>query len=179
MNDSMLEELLGREREREASPTGAATPKSKPKSARARAARRTGYERWLHISALVIVIVAMVGVWWTGGYMTLVWLASLGVPVGAWGVSAWGIPLAVTALQMGVLVGGSQNPRWMWIIFAVLVLIDVGSSAAGLVAGGYAARVVAATDMQWGVSFVVGAGLAFAPEPVIRSATRILYNEIK
>jgi len=145
-----------------------------------RRAPRTSYERVLARSALVVALLVAAGVWWVGARFTLDWLRSTGVAVDALGLLAWGFPLAITALEMGMLVARSRIV-WAWLFWGGVLIFDIYTTAVGLmlfVEGrelfGYLLSRSDATS--WVVACAAAIFIAVAPEPAARSIWREVWQ---
>jgi hypothetical protein len=167
---AMLEELLQQSVARPAS----ARPRSRP--APRRRSFRTLYERMLAKSALLVALLLAAGVWWVGARFTLDWLRSIGVAVDTVGLLAWSFPLAITALEMGMLIARSRL-GWVWLFWGGVLLFDLYTTASGLLlfAEGrelFGYLITRHDGWSWGLAVVVGLFIAVVPEPAMRSIWR-------
>lgn len=115
--------------------------------------------------------------------MTLEWLSSISSMRGILdtiGPLAWLVPLAITTLEMGMLVARSRIV-WAWVFWGGVLIFDIYTTAAGLllfVAGrevfGYLITVNDVTS--WVIACAVGLFIAIVPEPAMRSIWRDLWQ---
>jgi hypothetical protein len=149
--------------------------------------RRPGstYDRVTRSIGLVVALLLMLALWVTGGYLTLTWLASMGVrladagltPVAwllrlpvphqtashwLWGVLAWCIPAAISGAEIGLWPRRVAHPL-LWLIWGAFLCFDAWTTAAGMV-------VLIATDptTAWLIGLATGAALALLPEKSAR-----------
>lgn len=125
----------------------------------------------------------LASIWWVGGKMTLEWLGSISSMRGILdtiGPLAWLVPLAITTLEMGMLVARSRIV-WAWVFWSGVIVFDIYTTAAGLllfVAGrevfGYLITVNDVTS--WVIACAVGLFIAIVPEPAMRSIWRDLWQ---
>lgn len=145
-----------------------------------RRAPRSGYEYILARSALLVALLLAVGIWWVGARFTLDWLRSIGVAVETLGVLAWGFPLGITALEMGMLVARSRLV-WAWLFWGGVLLFDIYTTAAGLLLMVDGMPVLGVTISQhdvssWVAAVAIGVLIAVVPEPAARSIWRELWQ---
>jgi hypothetical protein len=149
-----------------------------PPNRSSRRTKRSPYERVVARIALGLAALTAGGIWWVGGYFTLVWVAQMGIPVVTLGVAAWIIPLAITTLEMGMLHARPQS-RWAWLCWGSVFLIDITTTAQGLMVVGQTHALFGEPGHHndvtvWILGGLLGIAIAVIPEPALRSIWRDL-----
>jgi hypothetical protein len=182
-NDDVLAELLDRlpaappaldRHQRNAQPLDQDKPRQRQ---RQRANTQPGlYELILGKGALVIALALFAGIWYAGAYFTLQAFTGWKVSVASWGLAAWLIPIAITALESGLMVIRARS-IWAWLSWIFVLGIDVFTTASGLadittgrIVAGYTLSI--ADPSTWIVVGIAGLLIAVIPEPAIRSIGR-------
>jgi len=159
-------------------PTTSPAPAPQPVAPRIKqqSARRTNsltlYDKVMNKAGLSLGILLCVVLWGAGGYFTLVWLRSFGLPVEIFSPPAiltlwWFIPVGITILEIGLDPDRSpyQNKHsfWAWIFF---LAIDTLATAAGIVSI-IQGSTIGSFPIQWYLAWLIGAfvGLALARYP--------------
>lgn len=161
----------------------ASAPPTQPNHSPAARTRRSAsgsYGTALYKAAILVALLLMVGVWYTGGSFTLAALTSWGLPVASWGLLAWLIPLSVTALEIGALMGRARLPA-LWVVWVAVLAFDVATTAIGLLDLAEGRRVFGHTfstvdSSSITIGGIIGLVIALTPEPSIRALIRELFS---
>ena len=147
-------------------------------SRRRGAARRseTPYQQAISRAALVVALVLVAAIWWVGAQFTLTWLNTEVVDITAFGLAAWAVPLAISALEVGTIALRARS-GWLWLLWLLIFGLDVYTTAAGLLVFAEGRTILghtfaAASSTSWTLALVGGALIAAIPEPAARSIVR-------
>lgn len=158
-----------------------AQPPAQPVApSRPRRASGTAYTTGLYKVALLVALALVASLWYIGGAFTLATLASWGLPIVAWGLLAWLIPLGITALEIGTLAGRARIPM-LWLIWAAVLAFDIATSAIGLLEWANGRKlftfVFSSTDnTSAAICGLVGIAIALVPEPTARALLKELLS---
>lgn len=139
---------------------------------RSRPAPSGAYETAVGKLALLIALGLVGALWWVGARFTLLALENWGLTTAGWGLAAWLIPLAITMLETGVMLTRAKEVP-VWLLWAVVLGVDVFATAIGIMAQ-WPAAFPAAAPNTWVIVGGVGLALALAPEWAGRSIVREL-----
>jgi magnesium-transporting ATPase (P-type) len=167
-----------------APPSQPSVPRAKQKPAR-RTSSLTLYDKIMNKIGLSLGVLLCIILWGTGGYFTLVWLRSLGLPVQVFGSPViltiwWLIPLGITILEVGLDPERSpyenRHSFWAWI---VILGFDTLATAAGIVSM-IQGKNIASQTIEWYTAWLIGifVGLVLAryPEKFGRGLWRDLFR---
>lgn len=164
--------------------TQPAAPAAKQQPTR-RAASLTLYDKIMNKSGLALGVLICVILWGTGGYFTLLWLRSIGLPIEIFGppivlTAWWLLPLGITILEVGLDPDRSpyknKHAFWGWI---VILGIDTLATTAGIVSmiqGKNIGSHIIEWYLAWLIGIFVGLALARYPEKFGRGLWRDLFR---
>lgn len=118
-----------------------------------------------------------IGIWIAGAYFTLVFLGQMGINLAALSWGQWLIPAVISACELRLW--PRSGTLWQrWIVWLVVLMFDVGTSWAGLVAWGAGRHIpifdgIALPESGWSLrilALVLGLAFAFMPEKIVRWA---------
>lgn len=138
------------------------------------------YETLLAKGSLVVVLLIALLLWGVGAGFTLAWCRSVGLPIDALGLIAWAIPVAITVLEVGLLVARTRIPL-AWGFWLGVVALDVFTSAAGLLLAVTPRlwadlRLSASDPTAWAIAAILGLLIAVVPEPTVRLVWKELWR---
>jgi hypothetical protein len=172
-NDEILRDMLERQAAQPiAQPAVVTAPVVSEPRPRRRSAPSGTYELVMGKLALLIALGLFGGIWWVGANFTLLALTGWGITTAGWGLAAWLIPLAITALETGVMLIRAKSIP-LWLLWTAVLAIDVLATAVGVM-NQWPAAFPAAEPNTWVIVGGIGLALALAPEWGIRSIVREL-----
>lgn len=178
--NELIAELLRQQQEQSAVVPPVQPPAQPAAQSRPRRASGTAYTTGLYKVALLVALVLVASLWYIGGAFTLGTLGSWGLPIVAWGLLAWLIPLGITALEIGTLAGRARIPM-LWLIWAAVLAFDIATSAIGLLDWADGRKlftmVFSSTDgTSAAICGLVGIAIALVPEPTARALLKELLS---
>lgn len=178
--NELIAELLRQQQQQPAAVPVAVPPAQPAAQSRPRRPSNTAYLTGLVKAAILVALALLAGLWYVGGAFTLATLASWGLPIAAWGLLAWLIPLAITTLEIGTMAGRVRLPM-LWLIWAAVLAFDVVTSAIGLLEWADGRKLFSLTfsptdNTSIGICLAIGLGIALTPEPTARQLLKELLD---
>jgi hypothetical protein len=186
-DDTFLENLLAESASLQQPPSGEQQRQSstnthpfpKPRSVRLRSRRfpalRGGmYEKARHKIGVSIAMIVVACLWLLGAFFTLTFLETLGFTIDFSALGWWLIPIAISALEVGLQPDEvkSSGARIIWLI---VLAMDIATTAIGIHAFGNEWGLRMPAINYWFLAVSIGFELALAPEPLMRS----LWGELR